>query len=93
MCYLQTAKQNHNMKTANTFLKKVAKFKYLGTIVTNKNCIHKEIKSEFRIFCFISHYIKTIILTSGLYGCETWSLTLREELRLFENRVLRIKEG
>jgi len=26
-----------------------------------------------------------------LYGCETWSLTLREEcrLRLFENRVLR----
>jgi hypothetical protein len=27
-----------------------------------------------------------------LYGCETWSLTLREErrLRLFENRVLSI---
>jgi hypothetical protein len=26
-----------------------------------------------------------------LYGCETWSLTLREEhrLKLFENRVLR----
>ena len=26
-----------------------------------------------------------------LYGCETWSLTLREEcrLRLYENRVLR----
>jgi hypothetical protein len=28
---------------------------------------------------------------SVLYGCETWSLTLREEfrLRVFENRVLR----
>jgi hypothetical protein len=27
-----------------------------------------------------------------LYGCETWSLTLREKhiLRVFENRVLRI---
>jgi hypothetical protein len=27
-----------------------------------------------------------------LYGCETWSLTVREEhkLRVFENRVLRI---
>jgi hypothetical protein len=27
-----------------------------------------------------------------LYGCETWSLTLREEnrLRVFENRVIRI---
>jgi len=39
-------------------------------------------------------YIKiysTIILPVVLYGCETWSLTLREErrLRVFENRVLR----
>ena len=36
---------------------------------------------------------KTIIL-SVLYGCETWSLTLREvrRLRLFDNVVLRIFE-
>jgi hypothetical protein len=34
---------------------------------------------------------KTIILPVVLYGCEAWSLTLREEhrLRVFENRVLR----
>ena len=34
---------------------------------------------------------RTIILTVFLYGCETWSLTLRDErrLRVFENRVLR----
>jgi hypothetical protein len=34
---------------------------------------------------------KAIILPVVLYGCETWSLTLREEhrLRVFENRVLR----
>jgi hypothetical protein len=34
---------------------------------------------------------KTIILPVVLYGCETWSLTLREEhrLRVFENRALR----
>ena len=34
---------------------------------------------------------KTIILLVALYGCETWSLTLREEhrLRMFENKVLR----
>jgi hypothetical protein len=34
---------------------------------------------------------KTTILSVILYGCETWSLTLREEhrLRVFENRVLR----
>ena len=35
--------------------------------------------------------MRTIILPVVLYGCETWSLTLREErrLRVFENRVLR----
>jgi hypothetical protein len=34
---------------------------------------------------------KTIIVPVVLYGCETWSVTLREEhrLRVFENRVLR----
>jgi len=32
---------------------------------------------------------RTIILPVVLYGCETWLLTLREELRVFENRVLR----
>jgi hypothetical protein len=33
-----------------------------------------------------------MILPVALYRCETWSLTLREELRLrvFENRTLRI---
>ena len=34
---------------------------------------------------------KTITLPVVLYGCETWSITLREEsrLRVFENRILR----
>jgi hypothetical protein len=34
---------------------------------------------------------RTIILPLVFYGCETWSLTLREEcrLRMFEKRVLR----
>jgi hypothetical protein len=34
---------------------------------------------------------KTIILPVVLYGCGTWSLTLREEhrLRVFQNMVLR----
>jgi len=32
-----------------------------------------------------------MILPVVLYGCETWSLTLREEstLKVFQNRVLR----
>jgi hypothetical protein len=38
---------------------------------------------------------RTITFPVVLYGCETWSLTLREErrLRVFENRVLRAVFG
>ena len=34
---------------------------------------------------------RTVVLPFVLYGCGTWSLTLREErrLRMFENRALR----
>jgi hypothetical protein len=50
--------------------------------------------TQFRIFCLPVSALKiykTTILPVVLYGCETWSLTLREEhrLRLFENSVLR----
>jgi len=48
------------------------------------------------IRCYLAKYIKiemyrTIILPVVFYGCETWSLTLREErrLRMSENRMLR----
>jgi hypothetical protein len=44
--------------------------------------LHKNVKIKI---------YRTIILPVVLYGCESWSLTLREEcrLRVFENRVLR----
>jgi hypothetical protein len=45
---------------------------------------------------FLSKYVKskicrTVRFPVVLYGCETWSLTFREECRsmVFENRVLR----
>ena len=47
------------------------------------NCTeHDEAKLNF-----VNWYFRGFVL----YGCETWSLTLREEprLRVFENRVLR----
>jgi hypothetical protein len=53
---------------------------------------------QSKIFCLPVSYkklkikiYKTVILPFVLYGCETWSHTLREEhrLRVFENRVMR----
>ena len=53
-------------------------------------------KMSFQEYCLLSKNIKikiyrTIILPFVLYGCEIWSLMLKEERRLmvFENRVLR----
>jgi hypothetical protein len=97
------------MKIAIRSFEGVANFIYLGTTVTDQNCMQEEIKSRlnsgnasyYSVQSLSSSRLlsrnvkvkiyKTIILPVVLYGCETWSLTLREEhkLRVFENRVLR----
>jgi hypothetical protein len=100
--------QRKGIKIANRSFEGVANFKYLGTTLTDQNCMQEEIKSRLNsvnacyhsvqsllYFRLLSRNVKvriykTIILPVVLYGCETWSVTLREEhrLRVFENRVL-----
>jgi hypothetical protein len=101
--------QKHSIKIANRSFEDVEKFKYLGTTLTDQNCMHEEIKSRLNSRNACYHLVqsllsfrllsrnlkvkiyKTIILPVVLYGCETWSLSLRQEhgLRVFEIRVLR----
>jgi hypothetical protein len=68
-------------------------------VITNQNLIQEEISGNACYHSVLSSVVKklknriysTIILPVALYGCETWSLTLRKEqrLRVFENKVLR----
>jgi hypothetical protein len=93
----QNAGQNHDLKIANRVFENIAQFKYLGTTVTNQNLIQKEIKRRLNSGNAYYHSVQKPLSSRllsknvNLYGCESWSLTLREEhrLRVFEKGVLR----
>jgi len=94
--WFHTAGRIHSVRIDNSPFERVVKFKYLGTTLTNQNCIAEEIKSRLRSgnACYNSvqnilssrllsknlkiKIYRTIILSLVLYGCETWSLTLRD---------------
>ena len=97
----QNVIQNQNIIIGNLSFENVEQFRYLGVTVTNTNDIREEIKCRINMEKILSSRLlskklkvktyKTIILPVVLYGCETWSLTLRGEqrLRVFENKVLK----
>jgi hypothetical protein len=49
MSRYQKAGQSHSIKKANNSFKVVAKLKYLGTTLTDQNCIHKVIKNSLNL--------------------------------------------
>jgi hypothetical protein len=101
----RNAGRDDSVKIGNSSIERVEEFKYLGTMLTDQNFVQEELgaveirecllsfgaESVFFQVAFQTLKDQDIILPVVLYGCETWSLTLREgrRLRVFENRVLR----
>ncbi|KAJ4445911.1 hypothetical protein ANN_12597 [Periplaneta americana] len=97
--------RNGNIKIGDLSFEEVEKFKYLGATVTNINDTREEIKGRINMgnasyysvekllsSSLLSKNLK-VILPVLLYGCETWTLTLRDEHRLsvFENKAKLLK--
>jgi ribosomal protein S2 len=62
-CY-QNAGQNHVIMIANRSLEDVAKFRYLGTAVTNQNLIQEEIKRRLNsgsaCYCSVQNLVSNL---------------------------------
>jgi hypothetical protein len=101
----QKTGQKYSIKIANRSFEDVAKFKYLGTTLTDQNHMHEEIKSRLNSVNACYHSVQSLLssrLLSRKLKVKIYKIIilpvilygceiLREEhrLRVFENRVLR----
>jgi hypothetical protein len=61
MSHSQKTGQKHSIKTANRSFEDVAKFKYLGTSLTDQNCMHEEIKSRLNSGNACYHSVQSLL--------------------------------
>jgi hypothetical protein len=61
MSYHPNSGQNQNIRIANESFKNVAKFRYLGTTLTNQNDIHDEMKSTLSLGNACYHSVQNIL--------------------------------
>jgi hypothetical protein len=59
----QKAGQGQSIKMANGSFEDVAKFKYLGTTLTDQNCIQEEIKGSLHSGNACYHSVQSLLLS------------------------------
>ena len=67
MCCEQNALGNHNIKMGNQSFWSVANFKYLGTGLTNNNCIYDEVKVRLNSGNAWYHLVQNLLSSCLLY--------------------------
>jgi hypothetical protein len=68
MSHNQKIEQKHGIKIANRSFEDVVKFKYLGTTLTDQNCMHKEIKSRINSGNACYHSVQSLFLPTCCLG-------------------------
>jgi hypothetical protein len=58
----QKTGQKHSIKIANRSFEDVARFKYLGTTLTDQNCVHEEINSRLNSGNACYHSVQSSVL-------------------------------
>jgi tetrahydromethanopterin S-methyltransferase subunit A len=66
MCREQNSGQNHKIKIGNKPFENLAKFKYVGTTITNRNCKHEEIKGTLNSGHVCCHSVQNLLSSSLL---------------------------
>jgi hypothetical protein len=56
------AGQKHSIKIANRSFEGVAKFKYLGTTLTDQNCMQEEIKGRLNLRNACYHSVQSLFV-------------------------------
>jgi hypothetical protein len=61
MFHQQNTGRKHNIKIGNKSSENVTKFKYLGTTLTNQNCMHEEIKCRLKSGNACYHLVQNLL--------------------------------
>jgi hypothetical protein len=67
------AGQRHRIKIANRSFEDVVKFKYLGTRLTDKNCMQEEIKSRINSENACYHSVQSLLSSRLL----SWNIKVK----------------